>query len=364
MVRAHGVISADSHVFEPRDLWERYIDPPFRKRAPKIVREGERDLFVIDGLEPEFVGIMGSAGVRAGKLREINRHEEGLRGGWDPHARVRDMDLDGVDAEVLYTSLGMRLHRIQDLPYQLACFRAYNDWLADLCNVYPSQLIGIGLVSLLDVEEGVSELSRIAQKGLRGVGISIDLAGASKPFWDAQYDPFWATAEATETPVSLHVGTFGADRARTPGDFIASYATLPHQVQVSIANLIAYGVFERFPRLKLVSVENDIGWVPTYLERIDHAYERYPHWTGARLSLRPSEYCRRQVFMTFMRDKAGVELRHEIGVDNIMWASDYPHPDSTWPESRRFIEWQMSGIPEGERRKILSDNVTKLYRLT
>ena len=361
----YDVVSADSHVFEPHDLWERYIDPAFRSRAPKIVRQGGQDLLVIDGFDAEFVGIMGTAGVESDRLKEVRVHEEQRVGGWDPHARVNDMDRDGVDAEVLYTSLGMKLHGIRELDYQLACFRAYNDWMADLCSAYPEKLIGIGLISLLDIEQGILELRRTTDRGLGGAAISIDLMAGQAPFWDAAFDPFWATAQEMDVPLSLHLGTAGGRpdrRSDSPGDFIGRYATLPNQMQLSLANLIAYGVFERFPGLKVVSVENDIGWVPTYLARLDHACERYPHWTGARLPKRPSEYFG-QVYMTFISDKPGVEMRHHIGLDNIMWSSDYPHPDSTWPESQKVIEWQMEGVPDDDRRKIVCDNAVRLYHL-
>ena len=194
--------------------------------------------------------------------------------------------------------------------------------------------------------------------------MSIDLAGGPQAFWAPEYDVFWAAAVEMEMPVSLHLGTVGVRERRSDvGDFIGHYAILPTQLQLSIANLIAYGVFERFPELKLISVENDLGWVPTYLARIDHAYERYPHWTGARLPMMPSEYFRRQVYLTFISDRPGVEMRHHIGVDKILWSSDYPHPDSTWPRSRESIEWQMAGLPEEERRKIVCDNAARLYHL-
>jgi len=134
---------------------------------------------------------------------------------------------------------------------------------------------------------------------------------------------------------------------------------------MSLTTLLAYGVLERFPGLKLVSAENDIGWVATYKARLDHAYERHRFWsdTGNKLKMLPSEYVNRQAYLTFMYDKPGVDNRHHIGVDKIMWASDYPHSDATWPESDKFIQWQFGGLPADERRKIICDNAKALYRM-
>jgi predicted TIM-barrel fold metal-dependent hydrolase len=364
----YGVVSADSHVVEPPDLWGQYIDPAFRDRAPKVDHVGGREAFVIDGLPPEFVGalgLFGSAGVPSERLQEIRVQTDGNPGGWDPHDRLKDMVRDGVDAEVMYPSMGMRLYLAEDPDYQFACFRAYNDWLADLCTVYPDRLFGLGLVSLSDVEAAIIELARVKDRGLRGACISVDLKGGDRPFWDVEYDPFWAQAAELEMPISLHSLT-GGERRQALGGRIAQMVTEPAVVQASIANLIEFGVLERFPELKVVSVENDVGWAGTFLARMDYAYQRSLRYSGpgGNLSMLPSEFFHRQVYLTFMYDKPGVDLRHYIGVDNMMWSSDYPHGQSTWPESRGYIEWQFGDLPEEERRKITCDNVLNLYNIT
>ena len=364
----YRVVSADSHVVEPADLWELRIEPRFRERAPRVGRVGEREAFVIDGLEPEFVGalgLFGSAGVPSEKLHEIRQQADGNPGGWDPHVRLKDMSRDGIDAEILYPSMSMRLYLAEDVEYQLACFRAYNDWLAELCGTHPKQLFGLGLVSLADVESAVGELERMKKRGLRGACISVDLMGGDGSFWDEKYDPFWAHAADLELPISLHSLT-GGERHDSPGGRIAQVSTQPVFVQRSIANLIEFGVLDRFPGLHIVSAENDVGWAATYLARMDDAYQRGLRYSGrgGSLSMLPSEYFHRQVYLTFMYDKPGVEVRHYIGVDNMLWSSDYPHGQSTWPESQRYIEWQFGDLPEEERRKIICDNVLKLYGIT
>jgi len=360
----YKVVSADSHVVETPEIWSKYIDPAFRSRAPKVVDQGGKETWIVEGLEPRAVSaLVSAAGVKSDKLKQDGRIEDVVKGGWDPHARVKDMDLDGMDAEALYTSM-FSLFRVPDPALKAAVFRAYNDWMVDYCAAYPERLVGIGLIALDDVEGAVVELRRIARKGLRGAAIP-SLPKSEHTYGDPRYDPFWAEAQDLDMPLSLHVNTNEAAVVPQTPEYLINFTMFLVQIQMSIASFVAYGVLERFPRLKLVSAENDIGWVATYKARLDHAYKRHGAWThsGAKLTMLPSEYLHRQVYFTFMYDKPGVDNRQHIGIDNIMWASDYPHSDATWPESRRFIEWQFGEIPEAERRKILCDTARKLYRL-
>ncbi len=360
---APTIVSADSHVYEPADLFVEYIDPEYRSRAPRIVRHGDVDKWQLEGVPLRNVGLVTAAGMRPEEIRDDIRHEEGRRGGWDPHARVEDMDVDGVDAEVLYPSL-FPMFRIPDKGLKSASLRAYNDWLADMCAAYPDRLIGIGLIHLHDIEAAVQELRRVAGKGLRGVGIH-SLPPDERPFGDPVYDPFWAEAQDTRTPISLHLFTHDVGERAQPKHPMASYVTAPVEVQEALATLIGAGVLERFPELKFISVEADIGWMPTFLARMDHYFQRHRFHRGTSqdLTMAPSDYFHRQVYATFIQDKPGVDNRHHIGVENIMWSSDYPHSDSTWPESRKFIDLQFGGLPEEDRRKIICDNAAGLYHL-
>ena len=365
-MEAYTVISADSHVSEPADLWTRYMEPAYRAMAPRVVDQADgTQVFVIEGLAAAPMGLQGTAGKKADERKVLGSYREGRAGGWDPEVRLKDMRQDGVDAEVLYTSLGLNMYRIKNADYQRACFRAYNDWLADFCATHPTRLVGAALISLADVGLGVAELRRAVKKGLRGISISTK---PSQPFSDSRYDSFWSEAQDLGIPVSLHILTAESDEktfVATGNEGMVRYAIRPWVIQESLGMLIASGVMERFPRLKFISAENDICWAAHYLERFDHYFNTHRHWSGAggTLTMRPSEYFHRQVLLTFIRDKPGVELRHYIGVDNIMWSSDYPHPESTWPESQKSIEWQMGSIPVLERRKIVCDNGMKLYGL-
>ena len=340
----YAIISADSHVVEPGDLWTKLIDPKFRDRAPHVAVRDGKEAFVVDGMGLQLInsmGMMGAAGVPNEELQENRLHGDGHAGGWDPHIRVKDMAIDGVDAEVLYSSMCMCLHQLRDAAYQAACFRAYNDWLADYCAAYPDKLFGIGLVPLLDLQTGIEELGRIAKRGLKGAAISLDLAAAvEQPYWTPEYDPFWAAASDLGLPISLHALTEAS--ASKKGKFARS-STAPAAMQETLANLIEFGVLERFPKLRLVSVENDAGWVPNWSVRLDHVYNRsrlYRNAEPSPLTMQPSEYVRRHLSLTFMYDKVAVDQRDKIGVETLLWASDYPHGDSTWPKSGEFIEWQ------------------------
>ena len=362
----HRILSADSHVIEPADVWTSRIEKRFLDRAPRVVkRAGDRegDFFVAEGLRPFPVAGFAVAGVDPKDFAE--RMASGYPGvrpsAWDPVARIEDQDRDGVGGEVLYPSLAMRLFQMEDGELRAASFRAYNDWLADYCAHSPRRLAGVAMVSLDDPLDGVTELTRAAKKGLRGAMIW-GAAPAERPYSDASYDPFWAVAHDLGTPISLHILT----ERRGGSDFqsvMKGYPALHHSVERSLAEIIFAGVLERFPGLRIVSVENDIGWLPHFLQRLDHSYEKYRYLEQEAIPNPPSYYFRRQVAATFQDDRVGVVARHFIGVKNLMWASDFPHSDSTWPNSREVIERDFEGVPEDERRLMTADNVAALYAL-
>jgi predicted TIM-barrel fold metal-dependent hydrolase len=265
---------------------------------------------------------------------------------------------------VLYTSLGFSLFQLPDAGLQEACFRAYNDWLVEFCRYNPKRLYGLALISLYDVQNGVKELQRTAKLGLRGAMI-----WGSPPedhdYGDRRYDPFWAAAQELDKPISLHILTGRAKESRivTGEGRITRYIAFPHEIQRSLATLISTGVLERYPQLKIVSSENDIGWIPHFLYRMDHAWSKFHAMEATKLSLRPSDYFKRQVWGTFQDDPVGVATRHFFGSDRIMWASDYPHTDSTWPHSRKVIAENFAGVPENEIAQMVARNAIILYRM-
>ena len=362
------IFSADSHVIEPADVWTARIDKRFADRAPHVVDQaGDRkgDFFVAEGLRPFPVAGFAVAGVDPKEFGvAMAAGYPGVRpSAWDPALRIKDQERDGVHGEVSYPSLGMRLFQLEDGALRAASFRAYNDWLADYCAHDRKRLAGAAMISLDDVAGGVAELERVAKKGLKGAMIC-GLPPASRPYSDASYDLFWAAAQDLGLPLSLHILTEHRDRGGS--DFTSvmkSYPALHHSVERSLADLIYGGVLESFPRLKVVSVENDIGWIAHFVQRLDHAYEKYRYLERDAIPNPPSFYFRRQVKATFQDDRVGVMTREFIGVESLMWASDFPHSDSTWPNSRAVIARDFEGVPDDEVRKMVAENAAALYGL-
>ena len=367
------LISSDSHVSEPPDLWVERLDIKYRDRAPRVVLnpEGQEGAyFVYEGYPPHNLAIGLGAGRTPEELAaflKTGTYADARPGGWDPAQRLPDMELDGVEAEVLYTTLGFRLFWLKDAGLQRACFRVYNDWLAAYCSYAPKRLKGLALISLYDPKEGAQELERCANLGLKGAMIWCS-PPADQPYSSEIYDPFWAAAQDLDMPVSLHAIT---GMERIPWEYGAEQRAMrstvtPHEIEKSFSILILSGVLERFPRLKIVSAENNCGWLPYYLQRMDRGFARFgPSGTvtpwPTKLTLKPSEYFRRQMYCTFIDDSFGVASRHWIGVDNVMWSSDYPHTASTWPHSRDIIARDFKEVSEVEKRKIVRENVAQLY---
>jgi len=361
------LVSADSHVIEPGDLWTSRLAARWGERTPHVVvGHGGRPgaYFICEDVPPFNIGAFSGADLAPDELpaQFASGYERVRPGGWDPVARLRDQEHDGVVAEVLYPSLALQLFRIRDPAFQAATFRAYNDWLAELCAYAPARLAGVALIPLHEVSVGVAELERARRLGLRG-GLIWSSAPDDRPYTDPAYEPFWAAAEAACMPLSLHLGTGAVPLAGTGGNLAIAYMFTHHAAQRSLAQMIFGGVFERHPGLRVVSVENDVGWIPHYLERLDHGGEKFRAFDPHHLHLRPSEYFRRHVAATFQEDPIGIRLREAVGIGSLLWASDYPHTDSTWPRSREVIARDFAGVPETELRRIVRDNAARLYGL-
>jgi len=372
------LISADSHVNEPADLWLSRMDRAFRDRAPRIVDDvpgrPRGSYLVLEGLPPFHVTQGLGAGKKPEELTQFfeqTTYKDARRGGWDPAERLKDMDLDGVEAEVIYTTLGFRQFWLKDAALQRACFRAYNDWLAEYCAYAPRRLAGLAMVSVYDVEDAVRELSRCRSIGLKGAMIWAS-PPEDRPYSDPLYDAFWAAAQDLGMPLSLHSitgmgpesqGMRAMGRELKSLDRYLRSVTLADEVKRSLTVFIFSGVLERFPRLRLVSAENEVSWLPFVIQRWDQAFEDYRHMYPTPLTLKPSEYFHRQVSATFIDDPLGVKYRHQVGVENVMWSSDYPHTVSTWPHSREVIARDFAGVSADETRRITRDNAIRLYGL-
>jgi len=366
-------ISADSHTLEPGDLWTSRLDRKFKDRAPHVEQRGAAAMLVAPGMRPFPIGGVSASG-RSGE--ELKKHfgtgyEAARPSGWDPAERLKDQDVDGVEAEVLYTSLALPMFALPDLELQQACFRVFNDWMAEYCSYSRKRLMGIAAISTDDVGEAIRELERCAKLGLIGAQVS-GAPPEDKPYSHPMYEPFWQAASDLQIPISLHVISgrrnlpkSGEEPKPLPTNtIVTNYLFLTTEVQHTFAELIVGGVLERFPKLRLVSAENDTGWLPHFMYRLDHGWDKFSKiGSYAPLSLKPSEYFKRQIWATFLDDPVGPATYKFYGEDNYMWGSDFPHSDSTWPRSREVIKHDFAGLPEEVARKMLWENTAKLYRL-
>jgi predicted TIM-barrel fold metal-dependent hydrolase len=364
------ILSSDSHVFEPPDLWAKRIDPAFRDRAPRMERiDGADEIVVEKDQILSGIGLISNAGARFEAPETISgsaRFEDVPSGGYDPHQHLADMRLDGVAGEVLYPSQGLFYFRVKDTPLMSAIFRAYNDWLAEFCRTDRARLKGIAMINLDDVAEGIEELERAARLGLSGAMIT-EYPLEDRRYDQPEYEPFWAAAQALEMPLSLHTATRRQGKIRGAGARTlrdaSSRATKAFYPALSMCDMIFSGVFERYPRLTLAIVEFELSWAPHLLTTMDYTYRERHEEAIYRFKdgMRPSDFFHRNVVLSFQEDAVGIRLRDVIGVDKLMWGSDYPHSESTFPQSRKILAEILAGVPEDEQARIVGGNTARVY---
>jgi len=364
------VLSSDSHVFEPPDLWTARIDRAFRERAPRMQRiDGADHLVVEDHQVVSGIGLISNAGARFEAPETISanaRFEDVHPGGYDPQRHLADMQLDGVAGEVLYPSQGLFYFKVADPALMSAIFRAYNDWLADFCRVDPARLRGIAMINVDDVQDAIGELERSARRGFAGAMIT-EYPLEARRYDQPEYEPFWAAAEALGMPLSLHTATRRQGKIRGAGERTirdaTSRATKAFYPAISMCDMIFSGVFERHPGLRVAIVEFELAWAPHVLSSMDYTYRERHEEALYRFKdgMRPSDFFHRNVFLSFQEDAIGIRLRDAIGVDNLMWGSDYPHSESTFPQSRKILAEILAGVPEEEQAKIAGANTARLY---
>jgi len=356
------ILSADSHITEPPDTYTARIDPAFRDRAPHIVRDDKLgDIFVIPGMKnPIPMGLVAAAGKSAEELAMFGvKFEELHRGGWDPEARMLDQDRDGIAGEILYPTVGMAICNHKDLDYKKACFDAYNLWIAEYCSAHPERLIGCGQTAMRTPTEGIHDLEAIRAAGLRGV--MMPGHPGVEDYDSTVYDDFWRAAIDLGLPLSFHILTTRNEGHRGPA--MNGFLTIVRGCQDIMGTLILGGVFERHPKLRVVCVEADAGWVPHYMYRMDHAYKRHRNWLppGQKLSRLPSEYFAENIYVTFQDDWVAFKTANLMNWRRLMWANDFPHSDSTWPWSQDLLAEHKADLDETQQEAILCGNVAQLY---
>ena len=368
----YRVISSDSHIVEPPDLWTNRVEPKYRDQAPRIVR-------MEDGYDRWFCGDINMVGMHPGiqpgtrfdepeKLTMSGTFDEVRLGGYIPEEHVKDLDVDGVDSDVLYASCTFSLFTlIRDSDLLTALLRAYNDWIAEFCQSYPDRLKGIALINLDDVGVGVKEMERCARLGLVGATITV-YPPTGRAYDSLEYEPLWAAAQDLQIPLTLHIGSNrpGPSETSPIRGNRSDFTNIDHWVRMSIADMIYGGVFRRYPKLHVGSVEMELAWVPHFLGRMDYDVTQAPlrpGWKRFDDDMLPSDYFHRNVWVDVQEDALGIRDRDIIGVDNIMWGSDYPHPEGTFPRSRQILEEILVDCTEDEKAKIAGGNAAKAFHL-
>ena len=364
------ILSSDDHVNPPPTIYAERLPKEFRDQAPRVETRGDHEVIVFEGKEQRMYLLSACAGVGEQDIETLAKtKEDGRKGGWDPAARLEDMDFDGVDAQVLFGSGdggGIEMttkHR----SLRFAMMQVYNDWLTEFCGHAPSRLVGIGEIPIWDLDLAIQETKRCADLGLRGVLIPAipayaDSPPGDKPYTDASYEPLWDALEDMDLAVHFHLGTLPLTRGLRQ-ELMVHISVNKAMMSEPIASFIFSGALQRHPKLKIVSVESGIGWMAFLIQWMDATFRKHRYHLDSPLNEPPSFYFHRQVFGTFIDDEIGVRNRDVIGVDNIMWSSDYPHVNSTWPRSRESIARHFADVPDDERRKMTCLNVARLYGL-
>ncbi|MFQ5545527.1 MAG: amidohydrolase family protein [Acidiferrobacterales bacterium] len=374
----YNVISADCHIdliWLPPDLFTSNASAALKDRMPYVTDGAKGPQWVTKkGSYFGLVNGMGSAGReyvpgqihRSDRMASTGLYEDGKKGVrriTDPELRLKDQDRDGIQAEVLYGILGASI-RLNDPEAATEVISIYNEWLADFCETHPDRFAGIACIPNHSINSAQDEIKRVAGRGAVR-GLEVPLQVDMKPLWDPYWEPLWAAVNESGLPLHFHtVGGGPPDTSSYPPlvqrTAWAVYIT-GFQIQMAhvLMSIIYAGVLERYPNLKLVIGESGIGWIPYLLEHMDLEWE--DQFKDLTLTMRPSEYWYRQCKATYQSDKVGIKLLDHLGVDNIMWGSDFPHPDGVWPDSQEFIQAEVGHLPENVRYKIVCENAAKLY---
>ncbi len=364
-------ISADSHVVEPPEMFTP-LEKVFGDKAPRVVtldpalgpqldlRNGTRG-FSIAGFLQQNVDFFSPEARGMARLG----YELARPGCYDIGERLKEQDMDGIDAEVLYPSVIFHVYQVKDLDILKATFGVYNDWVAGYCSGAPDRLFPLAAIQLYDLDAAIAEMRRCKDMGHVGVCIPAT-APPDRLYADRWYDPFWAAAQEMEMPLTMHIFT-GA----TPDHGLAPRAAISRAngavgfagVGMTIADLIQSGVCERFPRLKFVVTEFETGWIGSVLKKMDWSYIRFGGARASGLPMLPSHYWLRNFSATYEDDPLGILTRDFIGTGTLLWGNDYPHGDSIFPHSMQVLSEILSDCTPEERYQMTVKNVVELFKL-
>jgi len=379
------LVSVDDHLIEPPNVWSDRLPKKYQELGPTLVEAGKdqplRDhvfhaviqpgsqAWRYEGRHYPQIGLNAVAGKPRDQYGvDPLRYDDMLPGCYDPAERVRDMDLEGVEVAMPFPSLprfaGTLFLEGQDKELARLCVQAWNDFLMDeWCAVAPHRFIPMAILPMWDVEASVKEIERMAAKGARAISFPENMVTLGLPsFHTDHWDPIFAAAVETQMPLCMHFGTSGKVPNTAPD--------APHAVMIAlmgcnsmfaVADLLFAPVFHKFPDLKVAFSEGGVGWIPYMLERADSTWERHRFYQNVNQDVRPSDLFKRNMWGCFIDDEVGVQNRHAIGVDKMLWEGDYPHSDSNWPHSRKIMVDRFRDVPDEEVHRIVELNARELF---
>lgn len=375
------VLSVDDHVIEHPNVWQDRLPAKYKDAGPKIVEftgtttdalgnevTGTQETWEFEGRKAPTVGLNAVAGKPKEAIGlDPVRFDEMRPGCYEIGARLSDMDEDGIHAQLCFPSFpgfaGATFFAADDKGLANACVSAWNDFiLDDWCVAAPDRMIPMGLVPYWDIEAATAEVERIAAKGARAISfIEAPHAVGLPSFHSDHWDPMLAALQDADMPMCLHFGSGGGPSVAPDANFGVAISLYGTNSLFACTELLLSSTFHKFPGLRVALSEGGIGWMPWMVERIDYVWERHRHYTGMNEQVRPSELFADHIFGCFIFDEVGIDVRHTIGIDNIMFESDYPHSDSNWPHSRKMLAEALIDVPDEDARKIVETNARRVF---
>jgi len=363
------IVSVDDHVVEHPDVWQDRLPAKFKDAGPRNVTDEQgNDVWVFEGGRKYGIGLNAVAGKKREEYGlDPTRYSDMLPGCYDPAERIRDMDVDGVTAQLCFPTFpgfaGSTFFDATDKELAAACVSAYNDWMIDeWCAANSARQIPLCLVPFWDIDATVAEATRVAERGAKAISFTEMPHALGLPsFHTLHWDPFLAVCEEAGMPICVHFGSGGAPTVAPEAPFTTAIALFGVNSQMCTVDLVNTRIFERFPSLTFALSEGGIGWIPYILERADYTWERHRYYTGMTDARRPSEIFGTNIFGCFIYDETGLHNVDRIGADNIMFESDYPHSDCNWPDTRKMLAESLAHLPDDVCRKIAEDNARRVF---
>ena len=383
----YRTVDADQHLNPQQTFWADYLPERLRDLAPKVERGEDADYIVFEGKRKKLNLMNAQAGRSAKDFKMEGRVSDVLQGNFDVAARLADMDKDGVDAAVLYGGgpLGTA-----NMDLYIESYGAYNRYLKDFCDHDRRRLCGVAYIPMRNIGESVKMLREAAEMGFTTVNIpgfpqqtdtpfasaptganesmspqAAALTGdpwAEKQYDDPDYDRFWTATVELNLALTIHLGgrivRFNNKR-RLLSDMLMSKFAMAEPLAIMIYG----GVFDRFPKLRIATIESGGGWMAFAADYMDRTWEKQRYWIGSELKNPPSFYMDQNIYTSFIHDRVAIETRNLPGAKNIMWSTDYPHSETTFPESDKWIDRIFKGVPEADKHMILSERARRFFRI-